>query len=144
MPSTELNASSPRRTLSKLRRNLGDSNGSSNSLASSSNSDDPTADLSLRPTTSDGVTGKLRDKLRRKSVDDRRDSQDSGKRLSQLIPRRKSKAREKKSSDLDRQLSPEPGNGNLGISGINHSGSSLDLAGSGRSSLLTDGESDEG
>lgn len=144
MPSIELAAPSPRGKLSKLKHALGDSNGSSNSLASSSNSDVPDADLTLRPTTSDGVTGKLRDRLRRKSVDDRRDSQDSGKRerLSNLIARQKSKAKNALSSDSDRQLTVDSSsNGNLGIAG-NLSGSSLDLAGSGRSSLLTDGESE--
>ena len=141
MPSTDLGAPSPRGKLSKLRRNLGDSNDSSNSLASSSNSEDPNADLTLRPTTSEGVGSKLRDRLRRKSVDDRRESTDSGKRLSNLIPRRKSKPKNSTTSDLSQQIIAQPGNGNLNLAG-NLSGSSLDLAGSGRSSLLTDGESD--
>jgi hypothetical protein len=146
MPSTELAAPSSRGKLSKVKNALGDSNGSSNSLASSSNSDIPDADLSLRPTTSDGVTGKLRDRLRRKSVDDRRGSQDSelGKRerLSNLISRKKNQAKNALSSDSDRQLTVDSSsNGNLGIKG-NLSSSSLDLAGSGRSSLLTDGESE--
>jgi hypothetical protein len=141
MPSTDSSAPSTRGTLARLRDKLGDSNESSNSLASSSNSDDPNADLSLRPTTSDGVAGKLRDKLRRRSVDNRRDSEDSGKRLSNLMSRsRKSKSKNALSSDLDRQLSVDSNNGNLGISGL--STSSLDLAGSGRSSLFTDGESE--
>ena len=109
---------------------------------SSSNSDNPDAGLSLRPTTSDGVTGKLRDKLRRKSVDDRRDSADAGKRLSNLIPsRRKSKLKKERLGDLDQQTTLDSRAGSLGISG-NLSGSSLDLAGSGRSSLFTDGESE--
>ena len=127
--------------MARLRDKLGDSNGSSNSLGSSSNSDDPNADLTLRPTTSDGVGQKLKDKLRRKSVDTRRDSEDSGKRLSNLMPRsRRSKPTNVSSSDLlDRQLSVDSNNGNLGL---NLSTSSLDLAGSGRSSLLTDGESE--
>ena len=110
-------------------------------MVSSSNSDNPDADLSLRPTTSDGVTGKLRDKLRRKSVDDRRDSADAGKRLSNLIPSRRSKRKKDKQDDLDRQTTLDSQTGSLGISG-NLSGSSLDLAGSGRSSLFTDGESE--
>jgi hypothetical protein len=141
MPSTDRSAPSPRGTLARLRDKLGDSNESSNSLASSSNSDDPNADLSLRPTTSDGVGTKLRDKLRRKSVDNRRDSEDSGKRLSNLMSRsRRRKPKNVSSSDLlDRQLSVDSNNGNLGL---NLSTSSLDLAGSGGSSLLTDGESE--
>ena len=141
MPSTENSAPSPRGTLARLRDKLGDSNESSNSLASSSNSDDQNADLRLRPTTSEGVGTKLKDKLRRKSVDTRRDSQDSGRRLSNLMSRRrKSKSKNAASSDLDRQWSVDSNNGNLGISGL--STSSLNLAGSGRSSLFTDGESE--
>ena len=143
MPSTDLAAPLPRGKLSKLKHALGDSNGSSNSLVSSSNSDAPETDLSLRPTTSHGVTGKLRDRLRRKSVENRRDSQDSGNRLSNLMSRRKSKAKKDESNELNRSSTVDSSsNGNLGISGTNLSGSSLDLAGSGRSSLLTDGESE--
>lgn len=141
MPSTELAAPSPRGTFAKLRDALGDSDGSSNSLVSSSNSDHPDAPLSHRPTTSDGVTGRLRDRLKRKSVDERRGSQDLGEKLSNLISRGRSKAKKAQAEHLDHQLSVDSGTGGLGIS-RNLSGSSLDLAGSGRSSLLTDGESE--
>ena len=140
MPATDAGAPSPRGTFSRLRRNLGDSNESSNSLASSSNSDDPNASPSRRLSTADGVGVKLRDRLRRKSLDDRRGSNDSGNRLSNLMHGRKSKLKTTKADDPEQQLSADSGSGNLGLLG-NQSDSSL-LAGSGRSSLLTDGESE--
>ena len=142
MPATDLAAPLPRGKLSsKFRRKLGDSNDSSNSLASSSTSEDPNAEQSLRPSTSDGAGGRLKNRLRRKSVDDRRGSNDAGKRLSNLMPGRKDRPKKTDWNEPERQLSADSGTGNLGLLG-NQSDSSIGLAGSGRSSLLTDGESD--
>ena len=115
---------------------LGDSNTSSNSLVSSSNDDDPGADLSLRPTSSAGLS-KLTDRLRKKSVDERRGSNDSGRRLSTL----KNKLKKTKSKDV--RPSPSFGleTGAFSLS-QNQSNSSLGLASSSRSSLLTDDNSE--
>ena len=133
---------SPRGTLSRLKRNLGDSNESNNSLASSSNSDDPNASSGLQPTTAEGVGRKLRARLRRRSVDDRRDSNDSGKRLSNLIPGRKNKPKKTDSDELERQSSVDSAAGNVGLGLVGNQSDSSLLAGSGQSSLLTDGESE--
>ena len=141
MPATDLAAPSPRGTLSRLRRKPGDSNESSNSLASSSNSDDPSASPGLRASISEGVGRKLKDRLRRKSVDDRRGSNESRNRFSNFLLDRKNKVKETDSNGLDRQLSIDSGSGNLALY-QNQSDSSLGLAGSGQSSLLTDGESE--
>ena len=142
MPSTGATSPSPSGALSKLRRKAGASNDSSNSLESSSNSDNPYADPALQPT--DSGLGKLRDKFRRKSVDDRggkRGSQDSGRRLSALVPNRRNKLRKVASSDLQQQSSLSSSTGNLAITG-NRSDSSLGVGGSGHSSLLTDDNSE--
>lgn len=141
MPATDVATPPSRGGLSRLRRNQGDgANDSTNSLISSSNSDDPNGDsgVGLRPTSSGGI-GKLTDRLRRRSVDDRRGSDDSGKRLSALIPSRRNKLKRAKSSELKRNA--EPGSTGLPQSN-NGSDSSLAQAGSGRSSLFTEDNSD--
>lgn len=136
---------SPRGALSKLRRNQGGSNNSANSLADSSNSDDPNADPERRPSTSSGI-GKLKERIRRKSVqEDRRPSADAGNRLSKVLSGRKNKLRKTPSTDLEGRLRVDESSstGNLALSG-NRSDSSLgpDLNGSGRSSILTEDNSD--
>ncbi len=128
----------PGRELSKLLRRQGDSkNDSSNSLAESSNSDDPNREsgVGLRPTSSRGME-RLADRIRRRSVDDRRGSADSGKRLSSLLPAKLSKLKRTKSSE-EIKAEPTPSNDTLLLTG-NQSDSSLAQEGSGRSSLLTD------
>ncbi|KAK3701386.1 hypothetical protein LTR37_015484 [Vermiconidia calcicola] len=144
MSTTDLPLPAPR-SVSKLRRKLGKNNDSSNSLAESSNDDDPNADASRRSSTSGGL-GKLKDRMRRKSVDERRRSDDSGKRLSAIIPDRKSRRLEKeKSSEFERNGSTDSGTGPAHPTFMlptSRSDSSLNLAGSGRSSLLTDDNSE--
>lgn len=141
MASTDQPTPSPRSAFFKLRPK--DSrNESSNSLDTSSNSDDLNVDGgTLRPSTSEGST-RFRDRLRRKSVDDRRDSNDSGRRLSTLLSGRRNKLKKTPSTDLEKYLRPKTSNGNLELSG-NRSDSSLGLDGSGHSSLLTDDNSDQ-
>ena len=141
MASTEQPTPSPRSAFFKLRPK-DTRNESTNSLDTSSNSDDLNIDGgSLRPSTSEGST-RFRDRLRRKSVDDRRDSNDSGRRLSTLLSGRRNKLKKTPSTDnLENRLRPKTSNGNLELSG-NRSDSSLGLGGSGHSSLLTDDNSD--
>jgi hypothetical protein len=109
----------PSRGLSRLLRNQGGSkNDSTNSLADSSNSDDPNAELGvgLRPSSSRGVGDRLADRIRRRSVDDRRDSADSTKqRLSSLLPSRRNKLKRAKSSELIAE--PAPSTENLDLTG---------------------------
>lgn len=144
MPLIDL-STPPSRGLSRLRRNHGDSdpsrNNSTNSLVSSSNSDDPNGDsgVGLRPVTSGGI-GKLTDRIRRKSIDDRRSSADAGKRLSSLLSGRKHRLKRAKSSELGSSNGNADGS-TLALPG-NQSDSSLAQEGSGRSSLLTDDNSD--
>lgn len=141
MPATDVATPPSRRGVSRLRRIQGEGNNdSTNSLVSSSNSDDPNADsgVGLRPASSGGI-GKLTDRLRRRSVDDRRGSEDSAKRLSALIPGRRNKLKRAKSSDLN-PTADSPGTGLTQSN--NASDSSLAQAGSGRSSLFTDDNSD--
>ena len=143
MPSTDL-ATPPPRGLSKLRRLEGGSNHSTNSLVSSSNSDDPNTDPNLQQLNTEGGTGKLMDRLRRKSIQDdsRRGSKDTGKRISVLLPGRKNKLKKQPSSEqLERHLSTDSGAGNLALA-RNQSDSSLGQDGSGHSSLLSDDISD--
>lgn len=146
MPATDP-STPPLRGLARLKRNPGDNgNDSTNSLVSSSNSDDPTAEagVGLRPSSAGGI-GKLADRLRRRSVDDRRDSADAGNRLSALLPGRRNKLKRTKSSDLKVGIGAEddicqdqlP----CGLPN-NHSDSSLVDGGSGRSSLFTEDNSD--
>ena len=80
--------------------------------------------------------------LLRKSVDDRRGSNDSGRRLSTLLSGRRNKLKKTTSTDLEKHLSVNSSSGNLELSG-NRSDSSLGLAGSGHSSILTDDNSDQ-
>ena len=141
MPTTDSGTSSPRGALSKLRRNQGGSNNSSASLASNSNSDDPNADSERRLSTASGI-GKLKERLRRKSVDDRRGSDDSESRLSKLISSGRNSPKKTPPTDFERSLNVETSDGgNLDLSG-NRSDSSLALDGSGRSSILTDDNSE--
>ncbi|KAK5174752.1 uncharacterized protein LTR77_001835 [Saxophila tyrrhenica] len=136
----------PSRGLSRLLRNQGDSkNNSTNSLVDSSNSDDqnPESAVGLRPGSSRGVGERLADRIRRKSVDDRRDSAESAKRLSSFIPSRRNKLKRNKSSERQAESrEPSPVNESLTLAG-NQSDSSLAQEGSGRSSLLTDDNSDQ-
>jgi hypothetical protein len=138
-------ASPPSRGIARLQRNQGsneEQNNSTNSLVSSSNSDDPNQDSpGLRPTSSSGI-GKLADRIRRKSVDDRRGSTDSGKRLSALIPGRRNKLKRVKSSELSPLATPDD-DGALTLQKT-QSDSDISLAqeGSGRSSLFTEDNSD--
>lgn len=130
--------------MSKLRRNQENSSTSTNTLASSSNSDDQTLEQVRTPPT-DGSTSKFRDVFRRKSVDvnGKAISPDSGRRLSNLRLGRKNKLKKTDSNDLSRHLSVDSENGNLELSG-NRSESSLlvDLDGSGGDSILTGDESE--
>jgi hypothetical protein len=141
---------SPRGPLAKLRRNnKGDLNTSTTSLASSSGEGDDSGGDKERKVENAGLRasvetaiGKVKDRTRRGSVDgqwDRRGSEEST-RLSSLVARTKRKVRRgsiipggSRRGSVDTRL----GNG-LDLDD-NQSESSL-LAGSGRSSLLTDDE----
>jgi hypothetical protein len=141
MPTADL-ATPPSRGLSRFKRSQGNGeNNSTNSLVSSSNSDDPNTEsgVGLRPNSSGGIA-KLADRIRRKSVDDRRGSVDSGKRLSSLLPGRRNKLKRTKSSELS-STNVEAESGATALTG-NQSDSSLAEEGSGRSSLLTEDNSD--
>ena len=135
---------SPRR-LSKFRRNKDVINDSTNTLASSSNSDDATLEAIRTPPT-DGTTSKFRDVFKRKSVDVKPlpDSPDDGRRLSNFRLGRKNKLNSTASNDLSRHLSVDSESGTPELAG-NSSASSLllDLEGSGGNSILTDDGSDQ-
>lgn len=128
---------SPRGSLSKLRRNKAPTNSSSHSLLTgSADGDDSSEGAGLRASV-DAAIDKVKQRARRRSVDDRCGSEESsGNRLSSLLARRK-RSPKKSSSGLERHLSAQSGGS---LSG-NHSDSSL-VDESGRSSLLTDDNSD--
>ncbi|KAI7329283.1 hypothetical protein KC315_g6232 [Hortaea werneckii] len=138
MPTIEHNTASPRRTLSKLRRNKGVANASTNSLASGSADGDDSSEGGLR-VSMDAALEKVRGRARRKSADDRRGSDDTAsKRLSGLISRKKPASKRDKQG-LERNLSAPSGEDSLSISGNRSEGSLLD---SGRSSQFTDDDSE--
>ena len=138
MPSTELQTPSPR-NLSRLRRNKDVANASTNSLASGSADGDDSSEGGLRASM-DAALDKVRERARRKSVDDRRGSDDTAnRRLSGLFPRKK-KASRKGSRGPERNLSTPAGDDKLSISGNRSESSLLD---SGHSSLFTDDASDQ-
>ncbi|KAI7194908.1 hypothetical protein KC363_g1887 [Hortaea werneckii] len=138
MPTIEHNTASPRRTLSKLRRNKGVANASTNSLASGSADGDDSSEGGLR-VSMDAALEKVRGRARRKSADDRRGSDDTAsRRLSGLISRKKPASKRDKQG-LERNLSAPSGEDSLSISGNRSEGSLLD---SGRSSQFTDDDSE--
>ncbi|KAI7427147.1 hypothetical protein KC336_g6067 [Hortaea werneckii] len=138
MPTIEHNTASPRRTLSKLRRNKGVANASTNSLASGSADGDDSSEGALR-VSMDAALEKVRGRARRKSADDRRGSDDTAsRRLSGLISRKKPASKRDKQG-LERNLSAPSGEDSLSISGNRSEGSLLD---SGRSSQFTDDDSE--
>ncbi|KAI6837008.1 hypothetical protein KC367_g702 [Hortaea werneckii] len=138
MPTIEHNTASPRRTLSKLRRNKGVANASTNSLASGSADGDDSSEGGLR-VSMDAALEKVRGRARRKSADDRRGSEDTAsRRLSGLISRKKPASKRDKQG-LERNLSAPSGEDSLSISGNRSEGSLLD---SGRSSQFTDDDSE--
>lgn len=132
-----MSSPSPRRALTKLRRLRDGSDNSTHSQDEDSASDEQGSNLSLQPTITGGNS--LRDRLRRKSVDDRPDSRDSGSRLSTLI---RNKFKKNDGNDSNTNLSTDGGNDSLQITG-NHSASSLGVDDSGHSSLLTDDDSEQ-
>lgn len=138
MPTIEHNTASPRRTLSKLRRNKGVANASTNSLASGSADGDDSSEGGLR-VSMDAALEKVRGRARRKSADERRGSDDTAsRRLSGLISRKKP-ASKRERQGLERNLSAPSGEDSLSISGNRSEGSLLD---SGRSSQFTDDDSE--
>ncbi|KAI7513991.1 hypothetical protein KC347_g991 [Hortaea werneckii] len=138
MPTIDHNTASPRRTLSKLRRNKGVANASTNSLASGSADGDDSSEGGLRVSI-DAALEKVRGRARRKSADDRRGSDDTAsRRLSGLISRKKPASKRDKQG-LERNLSAPSGEDSLSISGNRSEGSLLD---SGRSSQFTDDDSE--
>lgn len=140
MPATELGKPSPRGALSKLRRNKGLADASTNSVASAPVEGDDSSESTGLRASMDAAFGKVKERTRRKSVDDRRGSEDtSAKRLSGLFPRKK-RRESKDKPGLERNLSAPSGDESLFLSD-NRSDSSL-LNGSGRSSLLTEDNSD--
>lgn len=142
--STKMASPSPssRRALSKLRRNKENGNISSNTLASSSNSDDQNLEGTLTPPTDS--TSKFRDKFRRKSADPTKPlpvSPDSGRRLSKFVNASRNRLAKTASNDIERSLSVDSESAGLGLS-ENTSEVSLVLDGSGGDSILTDDGSD--
>ncbi|KAI7287285.1 hypothetical protein KC345_g626 [Hortaea werneckii] len=138
MPTIEHNTASPRRTLSKLRRNKGVANASTNSLASGSADGDDSSEGGLR-VSMDAALEKVRGRARRKSADERRGSDDTtSRRLSGLISRKKPAFKRDKQG-LERNLRAPSGEDSLSISGNRSEGSLLD---SGRSSQFTDDDSE--
>jgi len=136
--------------LSRLRRDNSDKNESTTSLGVSSESEGHEAGVGLKAGV-DSAMSRLRSKTRRTSVDDRRGSGDSSKRLSKLMPgRRRGSKKTTSTDDLEPRLSSDNvdrplsrGSGlNSNLLG-NQSDSSVDLHGSGRSSLLTDDASEQ-
>ncbi|KAI7127766.1 hypothetical protein KC352_g31779, partial [Hortaea werneckii] len=119
MPTIEHNTASPRRTLSKLRRNKGVANASTNSLASGSADGDDSSEGGLR-VSMDAALEKVRGRARR------------------LISRKKPASKRDKQG-LERNLSAPSGEDSLSISGNRSEGSLLD---SGRSSQFTDDDSE--
>jgi len=138
------NTPSPRGALSRLRRNKGPGNASSQSLASAPADDNDSSEGAggLRASM-DAAVGRVKERTKR-AVEDRRGSNDassrrgsvdnSGRRLSNLIPGRKRSSK----PDLVRNLSAHSGgSGDGGSIAGNRSDTSL-IDGSGRSSLLTE------
>lgn len=139
MPATEQGTPSPRGALSKLRRNKGPTNASTSSLANGSGDGEDSSEGGGLRASMDAAFEKVKERTRRKSVDDRRGSDDaSARRLSSIIPHRK-RASKVDAPGLQRNLSAQSGD-NLSFTG-NRSESSL-LDDSGHSSLLTDDNSD--
>lgn len=139
--------------LSRLRRDNSDKNGSTASLGASSDGDGdaPEFGVGLKANV-DSAMERLRSKTRRTSVDERRGSGDSTKRLSKLMPGRRrgskkntesvqSTSRDDLASRDTLERSPSGGIDNTLLG--NQSDSSVDLQGSGRSSLLTDDASEQ-
>ncbi|RMZ23952.1 hypothetical protein D0859_12002 [Hortaea werneckii] len=138
MPTIEHNTASPRRTLSKLRRNKGVANASTNSLASGSADGDDSSEGGLR-VSMDAALGKVRGRAGRKSADERRGSDDTtSRRLSGLISRKKPASKRDKQG-LERNLTAPSGEDSLSIFGNRSEVSLLD---SGRSSQFTDDDSE--
>ncbi|KAK5128029.1 hypothetical protein LTR85_005146 [Meristemomyces frigidus] len=144
MPTTEPNAPSPRGALSRLRRNKPGANASTNSLGNASADGDESESgggggQGLRASM-DAAIEKVKDRTKRRSVDDRRGSDDnSTKRLTNLLPRKR-RGSKQAGPELERNLSVVSAGDNLSFSG-NRSESSL-VDDSGHSSLLTDDNSD--
>lgn len=141
MPSTETGTSSPRGALSRLKRNKGLVNASNNSLgAGSADGDDYSEGGKGIRASMDAALEKVKDKTKRRSVDDRRGSEDmSSKRLSSFIPGKK-RASKKDAPGLERNLSAQSAGDSVSFIS-NRSETSL-LDESGHSSLLTDDNSD--
>ena len=143
MLSADRGSPSPRRSYGKLRRNKGLDEARTDSMASSSaDGDDGIESGGLRASV-DGAMDKVKKRVRRLSVDDRNVDGESGpRRLSKILSRRKrSPIKDGLSSDMQRNLSSDSGFGNMDLS-ANRSDSSLLLNESGRSSLLTEDNSD--
>ncbi|KAK4546674.1 hypothetical protein LTR36_001892 [Oleoguttula mirabilis] len=140
MAATESNAPSPRGALSRMRRNKGTANTSTNSLGTgSADGDDPESGGGLRASM-DAAIEKVKDRTKRRSVDDRRGSDDpSIKRLAGFLPRKK-REEKKDASGREPSLSAQSAGDSVLLSG-NRSETSL-LDDSGHSSLLTDDNSD--
>lgn len=149
MPETGPDEPSPRRTLSRLRRDKKHTNESSTSLASSlSTGDDSVSGVNRLRHSMDTALDRVKDRTR-KTIDKRAHTPEGeSRRLSNLVPG-SHKRREKRNSihQDDRQLSVQSGDSGLPAEGNyelgSRSGSSLLGDGSGRSSLLTDEEPDE-
>ncbi|GAB7360143.1 hypothetical protein MBLNU230_g7906t1 [Neophaeotheca triangularis] len=149
MPETGPDEPSPRRTLSRLRRDKKHTNESSTSLASSlSTGDDSVSGVNRLRHSMDTALDRVKDRTR-KTIDKRAHTPEGeSRRLSNLVPG-SHKRREKRNSihQDDRQLSVQSGDSGLPAEGNyelgSRSGSSLLGGGSGRSSLLTDEEPDE-
>ncbi|TKA82635.1 hypothetical protein B0A55_00751 [Friedmanniomyces simplex] len=143
MPSTDSGKASPRRALSKLRRNKGPSV-STNSLASGSGDGEENAENGGLRASMDIAIDKLKERTKRNG-DSRRNSKDDGtSRLAGFLPRRKRGSRQE-DDGLERRLSAlsgEASNSNLALS-ISGNRSDVSLPDdSGHSSLLTDDNSD--
>lgn len=140
MPATEPNTPPPRGALSRLRRNKGLANASANSFGAGSTDGDESEPGGGLRASMDAAIGKVKERTKRRSVDDRRGSDDtSTKRLSALLPRKRRGSKQDVSGP-ERNLSAVSTNDSLAGSG-NHSESSL-VDDSGHSSLLTDDNSD--
>jgi hypothetical protein len=142
--------------LSKLlRKDKGNVEASTNSLASSSDngayapgySQDGASESSGLRASMESAIDKVKDRTRRQSVHERRPERrgsDDSRRLSTLVSKTKRKVKKGlKVADADTERNPSVDSGSrLGYSELegNRSDSSLYLYGSGRSSLLTDDE----
>jgi hypothetical protein len=141
MPSSsDVGTPSPRSsTLSKLKLEKSQTNTSTNSL-NSTTSEDAASSQGLRASM-DATFGKMRDRKRRKSTDERQGSKDSGRRLSALIPGRRKRASRQDSEGMEKSVGKDSAIDSSGLPG-NQSSSSLGMDESGRSSLFTDDNSD--